>query len=299
MNKLVRITYYGNIFYGLCAVALCIETNLLQALFINHFPFYLVIFFGSWIYYTMIYVRSTAANANNDINQWYRRNLPFLRNILYIVLTVEAALLVYLVRFHEKTIHTITPVQWLLLMSVPVAGALYTFHLPIPFLTKFRQIGWLKPFIIGITWAGWVTVFPVIVWQVQYASPGDVIYPNWLLYAVNFLFITVLAIVFDVKDYSTDVRKSLKTIPAIFGIESTYRYVVLPGTIITIGLLILFQVQQQFTFAQSLIQHLPMLLLLVVAMVKPTRTDGLFYLVVIDGLMMLKALTGIISIKLF
>lgn len=297
MNIIVRIIYFGNVFYGLCAVALCIETNLLLGLSINHFPFYLLIFFGSWIYYTMIYIRSTQARANKVINQWYRVNLPAVKAVLYCILVLEGLLVLFLFFYHFNAIKNVSALQWLLMSTVPLAGGLYTFNLPFAFARRLRQIGWLKPFIIGITWAGWVTIFPVVVWQIQYAAPGETILPGLLLYLVNFLFISALAIIFDVKDFLVDVKKRLQTIPAMLGIDNSYRLVILPITLLCMGIYYAFQLQQAFTFAQVFLQMIPLLLLLA-AVIRPFRGQHIFYyLVVIDGLMMLKAICGIISIK--
>ncbi|WP_207492907.1 UbiA family prenyltransferase [Aridibaculum aurantiacum] len=298
LQDLVRLIFYGNIFYGLCAVAMCIETNVVMGLGLNHFPFYLLIFFGSWIYYTMIYVRSTSANANKEINAWYRQNLNRIKNVLSAVLLVEVLLACYFVSFHFNAIKQLSLLHWLLLASVPAGGALYTFHMPAPF-KKFRQIGWLKPIVIGATWTGWVTIFPVVAWQVQYGIPGEHIYPQPLFWLINLIFITALAIIFDVKDYKTDIQKDLMTYPAQYGIKNTYRYILLPLTVFSIILVVLFQINNGFTFAQSIIQQLPFLLLLYIINKRPGSLNTLYYLFYIDGLMLLKALCNIVSIEFF
>ncbi len=299
MKNLVRILSFGNIFYGICAVFMCIESNLLQRLSINHFPFYLLIFFGSWIYYTMIYIRASAANARSPINDWYRDNLPTFKRILLAVIVLELALFVFFIDFHFFTIKHITFTQWLLLASIPISGALYTFDLPFSFLKKFRLVGWLKPLIIGYTWSGWITIFPIIGWQMQYGGNDQPVFPNFLLWLQNFLFITVLAIIFDVKDYEIDTRKSLRTLPAQWGIKNTYRYFILPGTLLCIAVSIWFQWMQQFSFSQIIVQLIPFGLLLVEAIRPPKHQSIFYYLVYIDGLMLLKAIFGIISIQYF
>ena len=298
MNNLVKILFYGNIFYGFCAVALCIESNLLQGFSINYFPFYLLIFFCSWIYYTMIYVRSSTAYANSPINYWYRVNIQKIKRILFTIVILVAGLFVFFIVQNYVALKTLTIGQWLLLASIPLSGLLYTFQLPISFLKKFRQIGWLKPFIIGYTWSGWVTLFPTIAFQLQQQKQGPPIYPNLQLWFLNFLFITVLAIIFDVKDYNIDVRKRLKTIPAQLGIANTYSYVIIPFSLLTIIVLLWFQTKQPFTFAQIFIQLIPFVLLITEVLKRHKQQNIFYYLVYIDGLMLLKAICGIISIQL-
>ncbi|HEX8277880.1 MAG TPA: hypothetical protein VF540_04265, partial [Segetibacter sp.] len=82
MRKFIETFFFGNIYLGICAVALCFETNLLNHISLNIFPFYLLIFFCTIIYYTMIYVRSVKAKNYNDRTIWYRNNLSSIKRIL-------------------------------------------------------------------------------------------------------------------------------------------------------------------------------------------------------------------------
>jgi 4-hydroxybenzoate polyprenyltransferase len=300
LNNLVKVIFFGNIFYGVIAVFMAIETNLLHGYGINQFPFYLLIFFGSWIYYTMIYVRSIHPASTNARVVWYRSNLPAIKKVLYVVLILVGIFLVILLAKNYRSFIHLNLLQWLLALSVPLVAALYTFHPPIIFTKKFRQIGWLKPFIVGFTWSGWVTVYPLLVYQMQHGhSLSNPVFPNLLFWLSNFIYITILAIIFDVKDYYSDVRHQLKTFPAQYGIHNTYRYILLPATLVNIAITIAFQVQQQFTFTQSFIQLIPFGILLVLVLL-PQKDRSIFhYLVVIDGLMLLKAICGIISIQFF
>lgn len=274
---------------------MCIETNLLSGLTINHFPFYLLIFFGSWIYYTMIYVRSTTPKSRNDISVWYWQHLKPITLILFGIIALVMGLCFFLIWDHFNAIRQLSLLHWILMASVPLAGILYTFQMPVPFI-KFRQVGWLKPIIIGITWSGWVTIFPVVVWQLQNAPPGRMIFPNPLLWLINFLFVTILAIVFDIKDYRTDFKKDLMTFPAQYGVTNTYNYILLPATILNIILVLLFQIQQAYTFAQIILQLLPFLLLLFIIYRKVGTRQALYYLLIVDGLMLLKGICGSVSI---
>ncbi len=174
----------------------------------------------------MIYVRSAGAKNYNERTLWYRSNLPVINTLLRFTLALSAAFLLYILFYNWNTFRSVTSFQWILIFAFPLAAALYTFKIPLSYIKKIRQIGWLKPFVVGFTWAGWVTVYPLLVWRVQRGSlaPTPVL-PSALFWLQNFIFISILAIIFDIKDYRTDVRFKLNTYPAKLGITNTFRIV--------------------------------------------------------------------------
>ena len=160
-----------------------------------------------------------------------------------------------------------------------------------------RAIGWLKPFIIGFAWSGLVTVYPIFFRQLQSGIAKEAfIFPSGLYWLQNFLFISVLAIVFDIKDHTTDIRYGLKTYPALLGISKTLHLVVVPVTLLSLGSLFLYGYYTQLSFAPALVQTIPYILLLMIIPLLKTPRSTLFYLTCIDGLMLTKGVCGIISI---
>ncbi len=300
MRHLIRVIFYSNIFYGICAVALCIETNLIHKLPLNIFPFYLLIFSCTWLYYTMIYVRSVGAKNYDERTLWYRRHLRLIKLLLKLTLALVATFILYLLIKNLNSFYGFKLFQWLMILVFPLVAALYTFKFPFFYFRKIRQIGWLKPFVVGFTWSGWVTVYPLLVLQVQAGiSPKNPVIPLGLFWLQNFLFISILAIIFDIKDYRTDVRLRLNTYPAKLGVRNTYRYVIYPVTILNIVVFFLFQRQMNFLPSQAFLQLLPYLFLIWVILTHRKPREVLYYLVAIDGLMFLKAICGIISISFF
>jgi 4-hydroxybenzoate polyprenyltransferase len=245
----------------------------------------------------MIYVRSTNARNFDERTLWYRHNLAGIRLIITFTLWLVAAFLIYLLWKNRLALISYTLLHWALILVFPAIAALYTFKIPGLYFKKIRQIGWLKPFIVGLTWSGWVTVYPVLVWQAQrgYINKSSARL-SWLFWLQNFLFISILAIIFDIKDYRNDVRFQLKTYPATLGVRNTFWYVVYPVTIVNIIIFLLFQFQHDFSVWQTVVQSIPYLLLVWVLLTYRKTRSVLYYLVAIDGLMFLKAICGIISI---
>lgn len=280
-------------------MALCIETNLINHISLNIFPFYLLIFFCTIIYYTMIYVRSVRTKNFNERTLWYSSNLPAIKTTLKVAIVLTISFLIFLLAVNLHRILLLSPVRLLLVGAFPIAAAWYTFTPKALRLVKIRQIGWMKPFIVGLTWAGWVTIYPVIIWQVQRNLSFDApIFPFVLLFLQNFLFFSINAIIFDIKDYRTDSHHHLKTYPVIFGVRNTIRFIALPLIMVNLMVFFLFQRQQNFSFLQTFIQLIPYLLLVFIIVTYRHGRRVLYYLAAVDGLVFLKAFCGITSILL-
>jgi 4-hydroxybenzoate polyprenyltransferase len=299
LNKFISILFYGNIFLGICAAALCIETNLLTGITLNVFPFYLLIFFCTCIYYTNIYVRSVSVKNYNERALWYKNNLTTIRKTLTVAILLVIIFLLFFVLKNWYALLSLSSTQMLLVITLPFIAFWYTFSPAVFRLKKIRQTGWIKPFAVGFTWAGWVTVYPVVISKVQTGRPiVTIISACILLWLQNFLFFSINAIIFDIKDYRTDSHYQLKTYPVIFGIKNTFRFIIIPLILVNLIIFTLFQLQQNFSFLQTLIQLIPyMFLVFIIAKYRQGRSV-LYYLAAVDGLVFLKAVCGIASILL-
>lgn len=299
MNKFISVFFYGNIFLGICAAALCIETNLLTGITLNVFPFYLLIFFCTCIYYTNIYVRSVSVKNYNERALWYKNNLTTIRKTLTVAILLVIIFLLFFVLKNWYALLSLSSTQMLLVITLPFIAFWYTFSPAVFRLKKIRQTGWIKPFAVGFTWAGWVTVYPVVISKVQTGRPiVTIISACILLWLQNFLFFSINAIIFDIKDYRTDSHYQLKTYPVIFGIKNTFRFIIIPLILVNLIIFTLFQLQQNFSFLQTLIQLIPyMFLVFIIAKYRQGRSV-LYYLAAVDGLVFLKAVCGIASILL-
>lgn len=299
MIKFIRPFFYSNLYLGICSVALCIETNLLLNISLNILPFYLLTFFCTIIYYTMIYVRSVRTKNYNDRTVWYRNNLSAIKKALKAGIALTVAILLFLICKNLDTLRLLSPAHFLLITAFPLIAAWYTFVPKVFRLIKIRQIGWIKPFIVGLTWAGWVTIYPVIIWQVQRKQIGNYQVLSLLLLCLqNFLFFSINAVIFDIKDYRTDTQHQLKTYPVVLGIRNTFRFIVLPLTALNLVIFFLFQQQQKFTVLQTIIQLIPYTLLVFIIVKYRHGRKVLYYLAAVDGLVFLKAFCGITSILL-
>lgn len=301
MRNIIPILFYGNIFYGLCALSLCIETNLQHQIALNGPHFYFLIFLGTVVFYSRIYYKSSGFNETDHRSLWYVKYRVAIKIFLLIsiaIIILDSGFVMY--KFHNAAaqLHLL---QWGLMIIFPLAAALYTYK-TVPFLKgkQLRGIGWLKPFVIGFAWSGLVTVYPLFFRQMQTGIPISAFkMPSGLFWLQNFLFISALAVIFDIKDYAADSRLRLRTYPAILGINKTIQCVIIPMAALSMFVLFLYLWQQQTSPMSIFIQTIPFVLLFGLMNHLKRKQNILFYLVWIDGLMLLKGICGIISNLLF
>ncbi len=190
--------------------------------------------------------------------------------------------------------------EWALLLVFPVVSALY-YGVDSRFFgsVNLRNIGWLKPFIIGFTWAGLVNIYPILYYCIDHGTHYYVTIPGVFLFIKNFMFITILCIMFDVKDYAMDYNAQLKTVVVKLGLRRTIFYFIIPLCIVGLGSFLTYAFVQHFSTLKILINTLPFLLIITVAYSLHSRRSIFYYLTIIDGLMLVKALCGITAMLFF
>jgi len=164
---------------------------------------------------------------------------------------------------------------------------------------NLRKTGWLKPFVIGFTWAGFVNVYPVVFYDLVHAVNYTPTLIGGLLFLKNFMFITVLCIMFDIKDYASDYLSQVKTFVVRAGLRRTIFYILLPLAVTGLASFIVYGATHQFSMTKLILNIIPFLLLMMVAFSLRKRRPVLYYLVIIDGLMLVKAVCGSVAMMYF
>jgi hypothetical protein len=191
------------------------------------------------------------------------------------------------------------PGQWLLIFIFPLVAALYYGINSISGKYNLRKIGWLKPFIIGFAWAGLVTIYPVLFYDIINKLEYKLNWIAGLLFLKNFMFITVLCIMFDIKDYAADYISRVKTFVVKVGLRKTIFYILLPLTILGLISFIYYAITHQFHQIKLLLNVIPFISLIIVARSLYRRRSIMYYLIIIDGLMLVKAICGSIAMMYF
>ena len=191
----------------------------------------------------------------------------------------------------------ISPLSWVILVIfILLALGYYKSLYPHWGSWGLRGNGLIKPLIIGLVWAGMVSFTPVIFFDLSLPGTDQSLKSlTWLLFIKNWLFISILCMLFDFKDYATDANQQLKTWVVKFGIRKTLYWIILPMSILSMTGYWLFALNQSFNAYRILFNSIPYLLLITVSALMYQRKSILYYLAIIDGLMLAKAICGIIG----
>lgn len=296
MKKAIDTLLFSNSFYGVAAVLLAVESNLLSGLSLNHPALYIMLFSGTIIFYSLSYNYDPKPMPGNQRALWIKRHKkPF---IVYQFMLAAISAIAAIFYFQNLPKVSLQQLIWIsgMLAIFPMLGILYYgIGFPGLFSLKLRQFGWFKPFIIGAVWAGCVSFMP---WVMKLWENGGLVLPTtgiMFLWLHNFMFISVLAILFDIKDYAADHNHALKTFVVRVGLKRVIVGIVLP--LAAIGFLSLWMVLGIKSFASPAIVFLliPMLILIKIGLSMHKKRSIKWYLFVIDGLMSVKAICGIIA----
>jgi len=218
MRKLVYAAFdfllFSNMFMALCAIAQAMVTFTL----IGSKPVFavLAILFLStlFIYNFSILLSKPKYPESSPLKRvcWFFANYKFM-----VVITIVSAMLLlplfFLVSVKSRFL--------LIFLSILSLG----YGLPLFSAGKqrfgLRNIPGLKLLLIGFTWALSVVLLPVFEAQNTYhitISNNNIL----LLTTERFLFITAMAIPFDIRDLFNDRKLGLKTIPVVFGEKNAY-----------------------------------------------------------------------------
>jgi hypothetical protein len=161
-----------------------------------------------------------------------------------------------------------------------------------------RNYGLVNPFLIAFIWAGTVSILPILYVDLTQNNGHLFTYTTLFLFFKNWLFISVLCILFDIKDYAEDYNVQLKTFVVRLGLRKTLFSVVLPLACFSWLLLVALGILAHFAALRILLNTIPFILLITVCYTMYQRKSILYYLAIIDGLMLVKAFCGIAGIIL-
>lgn len=290
----VKLIFFGNYFYGLCAVALAIESSLQQYYPLNSPLFYLLLFCVTVLYYSKAYLATEVSTDSANLRSlWYANNRKAIirsQQLLLFIFLVTGSLVLYR---HWQGLTELFPREWLLLLIFPFVSVLYYGISHNGKAYNIRNIGRLKPFVIGFTWAGLVSVYPTLFYELSNGSHFTPSYGSVFLFIKNFMFIAVLCIMFDIKDYEMDYNTQLKTFVVKLGPRRTIWFVIIPLCLLGLAAFLAYAFRQNFHSSRILLNTVPYLLITLVGASLQRHRSIFYYLVIIDGLMLVKALCGI------
>lgn len=300
IKRLLQFALFGNYFLALCITALSLETCLKSGFFIKNVFYFLLTFLSVVVYYTHAYITDSGISSKTNVRSlWYfqNRRLVYSTQVIYTLLV--AYLCIRLVVQYHSSIQKLSLSGWLGLLIFPLAALLYYGAVfPALFRFRLRNIAWLKPFLIGFVCTGSIVIYPMVFSAIESGTVLQLTLANACYFLTNWLFTTAIAIMFDIKDFAADHNYHLKTFVVTKGLRYTIFNILLPLSAASFVSFLFFAVLNHFSFLRIAINIIPFVLLLYAPVSFRRRRGILYYLVVIDGLLMVKALFGIFTMTL-
>jgi 4-hydroxybenzoate polyprenyltransferase len=272
-------------------VSLVVEASLKLQGHLPALPLLLFCAFATQFFYNGAYLlQSNEENLLHPRAKWYQQNKTYLRGyqlFLFILLIVTGAYSLLRLQ-HLPSRSECTLLVVLLFFSIAYYGIkIKEKHY------SLRGLGWTKPFIIALAWTGMVVWFPNIYFGLTQLEVETDRTALLLVSANNFIVITLLAIVFDVKDYADDKNEDIKTFVVRFGINGTITRILLPLTLLGMGITCTIGYYFHYPLPAMVCQLLTYLLLYLLLYSLQKKRSIYFYLLLVDGVLILKGMSGI------
>jgi len=278
-KKILEFILFGSLFIASCAVAFCIETNIVFGVPLNHVSFYCFVFGATLAQYNLHYIAKKVAVRNSERLSWSLGN----RNMHLILLIAGVLLILFsFFSFHLK--------HFAILICLGGIAFLYSFPLlPFSKRKRIKDYGFLKIITLSLLWTLVTVWFPVNSMNVETKL-------FLFVFVKRFVFMFILCLLFDMRDIEIDNNENIHTTAVVLGRKKSYflAYVLL---VIFIGLSIV----QYHYFPQT--AFLPAMLIsaaatfVTIEITKKSNSDFV-YLAGIDGMMLLQAaLVYVFSLK--
>lgn len=264
-SPFAKTLVYANVFISLCAAAQVLVAYMLCGIPVNfeNNAYILFVFLSTYLQYNVqrgFFIQQV--NLYTESTEWITRH----RKTLFYTVVAALGILLFLC-------NTLSYTSIAILVGAELVSTAY--YLP-PL--NLRKIGFLKPLVISGIWMVSCTAVPLIENQVFHS------HVIWLLLS-QFCFISVLSILFDVKDTTDDFLNGIATYSNTLGIVGTK----ILCCVLALGSLAAFSQfrhQQSAMIAEAILTAFT---ILTVFLTHEKRHRFYFYLWV-DGLLLLQAL---------
>lgn len=254
---------YANVFVAFCSLAQVFFTYQLFPIPVNfaNNSYLVFILLSTYLQYNVQRgYMINPSNAHTERSQWLLKHKKIM---LY---SISGCLLIVLFLCNN--------LSWTSIGIMVVAEVLSTLYYLPPF--NFRKHGYIKPFLISSVWTISCCLVPLI--------ENDLLTPHSVWYLVSqFCFISVLCLLFDIKDLEQDYMTGVNTYANKFGITIT-------KLICVCSVIIAFTCFYNFNHDTNSIIASLLLRLLVIGTILFTndKRHSFYYYLWVDGLMIMQ-----------
>jgi len=296
-HRVIEHIFFSNFFIGIMALGLSFETNIKMGLPLNAWDFYVFIFSISILFYLFAYnVPINLAQSSNIRTQYYiNQRIPIIWfNIILYLVAICSGLSILIKSWNH--LWKLDVIHYLILgVTLILSTSYYNWK----FGLSLRKYTWFKPTLIAWTWAIISVYFPVLMLQLEDGKPFEVDARFYFLFSQTFMYFIVNAIMFDMKDFEDDSNRNIKTFVVRYGYKKTLYRIIYPLIILGFISFITFGIWYDLAWHRTILMLFPILLLFYFAVRLNRPKSILYYLIAIDGLIVIKAIFGILSVLLF
>ena len=264
-NPIVKTLVYANVFIAICALAQVFLTYHLFSIpftFANN-SYLLFIFLSTYLQYNV--QRGYMINQNNvreERSQW------LIRHKKTVLISVGLSLLIVLFLCNNLSWTSIG-----IMIGAEVVSTLYYLQ---PF--NLRRHGYIKPFLISSVWAISCSLVPLI-------ENKLVTEHSMFFVASQFCFISVLCLLFDIKDGESDYLSGVNTYVNKFGVKIT-KFICLVFVSIGFTCFYLFNHEAHFLITSIILR----LFILATVLFTNERKHSFYFYLWVDGLLLLQTI---------
>lgn len=285
----MRGIFVGHYFYGICAAALSAEMVMQATGTFPPIKWLLAISTATLWFYTRAFLHG-AMPTDDERTVWLQSNRNWVRTqqcLLPLLLLLMITWLIY--ENLAVLIANIRLPELLIGLTFPLIALLYDSR-TLPF--RLRERGFLKPFVISLVWTGGTGILPLL-WLQWTSGSSSFTAHHIALLLHRWMFLAVIAAAFDIKDYADDAQASLRTWVVRSGLRRVLFQQLLPLTMVGCISLLLFARYLGWQWTYTAWMALPMGALPGVLYSLRRRQSLIYYLTVVDGLMIVQAVCGI------
>lgn len=271
LKKIAVFFLFSSIFISVCAVALCIETNLLFHLPLNPVSFYCFVFGATLAQYNLHYLVKTAAVQNSERLEWSMKN----KKVHKILFATGIGLILF--SFFSFRLH-----HFIILGVMGVIAFLYSFPvIPLGKKRRIKDFGFLKILTLSLLWTLVTVWFPLV----NFSFDTDVLL---FVFLKRFVFMFILCLLFDMRDIEIDRKENINTVAVILGRDKSYKLANI--TLVLFIMLSLIQFLYNGDYRVLIAMLISSIITYFTIMYSKKSNSDYVYLAGIDGMMLLQAL---------
>ena len=284
---------WSNHFYGIAAGLLCIETTLTLLKKPPSLLLITFIYLSTVVYYTYAYFDEIKTGIYNERSQWYLQNKKYLK-IRQLILMIICFYLAFFKLHLIEIFFSLTIGLQLILLITSLLALLYYYPIFLLKNIQLRNKGFLKSISIAWVWLVVTCILPILVLSNGQSNFNPIHYATILYLLQQFLFIFILAILFDIKDLNRDQDEHVKTVVVKYGIKPAIDKFIIPLLVmyLLVSLFLFFNLMPPFAYL--ILPFIIAFLLVQVTYLIQKRTAIHENILLIDGLIIVKAIMGIL-----